>query len=502
MAYAPITKLDNFTGKEDDAQSLINKPQDFNAFKVEFLRYFSNNNSINRLVNTFTTMKQGETEAVTTYLGRFHQNLCQIQAIDANYFTAPQILNQFIRGLRSSILQHVCPLHSGTFQDAVTCARDFESAESEANHVQAINLVMNRSSELDSKLENLHNDTIIKKTLIVAKINHVHLHQPINSGNRKRVSATIVINKDIFKSTAASVSTLTSLCTNDAAINLSTTSISSLNLSTNSPNLSATATGNISTTTTNNLSTPNDSDPATKLTCQRSPKTENHTAKLKIVDGRSHQQNLGAGHPQNLNSQDYLSLLVTPKDASLSNQELTQKQQTLTSNISLATVTNNKSLAAIFPFEIKEPSSTPLFSGATLNEKLITAMYTDAKVDDQSIKLILDSGSAGTTCGHFKTPPREKLLIKLEEEKEKPTWEAYQVSWADADHNKLPPVLSWDNKRKRKEEEELTWRTNQESWSDDGQKEKEKGKEHKGEPKQTTSFTYIPYSTQPQNIYH
>ncbi|KAG9304189.1 hypothetical protein G9A89_019751 [Geosiphon pyriformis] len=131
MAYTPITKLDNFTGEEDDAQiwlndSLVNKPQDFNAFKVEFLRYFSNNNSINRLVNTFTTMKQEKTEA---------------------------ILNQFIRGLCSSILQHIRPLHPGTLQDAVTCARDFESAESEANHAQAINLVMNGLSELDSKLE-------------------------------------------------------------------------------------------------------------------------------------------------------------------------------------------------------------------------------------------------------------------------------------------------------------------------------------------------------------
>ncbi|KAG9286401.1 hypothetical protein G9A89_014567 [Geosiphon pyriformis] len=79
-------------------------------------------------------MKQGETEAVTTYLGHFYQNLCQIQAINVNYFTAPQILNQFIHGLCSSILQHVCPLHPGTLQDAVTHAKDFESAESEANH--------------------------------------------------------------------------------------------------------------------------------------------------------------------------------------------------------------------------------------------------------------------------------------------------------------------------------------------------------------------------------
>ncbi|KAG9285787.1 hypothetical protein G9A89_013212 [Geosiphon pyriformis] len=189
MVYAPIAKLDNFTGEENDAQiwlnnntanswyqSLVNKPQDFNAFKAEFLRYFSNNNSINCLVNAFTTIKQEETEAVTTYLGCFHQNLCQIQAIDANYFTAPQILNQFICGLRSSILQHVQSLHPGTLQDAVTHTRDFESAKSEANHAQTINLVMNGSSELDSKLEKF-SESINKRLEGYLADNHA-IYQP------------------------------------------------------------------------------------------------------------------------------------------------------------------------------------------------------------------------------------------------------------------------------------------------------------------------------------
>ncbi|KAG9289693.1 hypothetical protein G9A89_014428 [Geosiphon pyriformis] len=120
-----------FTGKEDNIQiwlnnikkaimangwndSLAQKPQTFDAFKIEFLRYFSNNNSINHLANIFTTIKQGENEAVTTYLGHFHRNLCQIQAIQTDYFTA---------------------------------------AELEANHVQVINLVMNKLFELDSKLK-------------------------------------------------------------------------------------------------------------------------------------------------------------------------------------------------------------------------------------------------------------------------------------------------------------------------------------------------------------
>ncbi|KAG9306881.1 hypothetical protein G9A89_002550 [Geosiphon pyriformis] len=186
MAYAPITKLDNFTEKaiaangwndaraiqaipyflKDTAnswyQSLVNKPQDFNVFKVEFLRYFSNNNSINHLVNTFTTMKQGETETVTTYLGHFHRNLRQIQTIDDDYFTAPQILNQFIRGLCSNTVTH---------------ARDFESAESEANYAQAVNLVINGLSELDSKLEKFSES--INKRLEGYLANNYTIYQPL-----------------------------------------------------------------------------------------------------------------------------------------------------------------------------------------------------------------------------------------------------------------------------------------------------------------------------------
>ncbi|KAG9292012.1 hypothetical protein G9A89_017911 [Geosiphon pyriformis] len=266
-------------------QSLVNKPQDFNAFKVEFLRYFSNNNSINRLVNTFTTMKQGETEVVTTYLGRFHQNLHQIQAIDTNYFTVPQILNQFICGLHSSILQHVHPLHPGTLQDTVTRARDFESAESETNHAQAINLVMNRSSELDSKLEKLR------------------------------------ITQQSWRSVM--------------------------------------------------------------VVYQLIPSFSQQLSGLR-------QWNLGASQPQN-----YLSLLVTPEDVSTNNLAFAQKQP-LTSNILPATITKDESLAAIFSFKFKETTAMPLFSGVTLEAKPITAMYTDIKVEGQSIKLILDSGLAGS----------------------------------------------------------------------------------------------------------
>ncbi|KAG9290494.1 hypothetical protein G9A89_002469 [Geosiphon pyriformis] len=83
-------------------------------------------------------------------------------------------------------------------------------------------------------------------------------------------------------------------------------------------------------------------------------------------------------------------LLVTSEDASTNNLAFAQKQL-FTSNIPPATITEDESLAAIFPFEFEETTITPLFSEAALEAKPITAMYTDAKVKGQSIKLILDS---------------------------------------------------------------------------------------------------------------
>ncbi|KAG9287824.1 hypothetical protein G9A89_017419 [Geosiphon pyriformis] len=274
MAYAPITKLDNFTGKKDDAQIWLNNVEK----AITANRWNDAQAIINRLVNVFTTIKQGETEAVTTYLGRFHQNLCQIQAIDVNYFTAPQILNQFIYGLRSSILQYVWSLHPGTLQDTVTRARDFEFTESEANHTQAVNLVMNKSSELDSKLEKFS--------------------ESIN----KRLEGYLADNHAIYQPS------------------------------------------------------------------QR----------------RNNQKNSNRGQNQPF----------TPENTTFNNTK--SNQHISTNTIPLATISSNKSLAVIFPFKLEKNAPILLFSGAALEKKPITAIYTDARVDGHPIKLILDSGSAGS----------------------------------------------------------------------------------------------------------
>ncbi|KAG9305781.1 hypothetical protein G9A89_001069 [Geosiphon pyriformis] len=192
-------------------------------------------------------------------------------------------------------------MHSVDLQATVTNTRDFEAVELEANHAQAVNLVINGSSDLDSKLKQF-NDSINQK-----------LEEPRTTQQSWRL--VIVVHQLISSS-----STQTS---------------------------------------------------------------------------GSQQQNLDTKYTQNPNAQHYLSLLVTPKDVSFNNQEPNQNKLP-TSNIPSTTITNNESLAAIFPFEYKELSQTPLFSGAALKEKPITVMYTNAKVNSQAIKLILDSGSVGS----------------------------------------------------------------------------------------------------------
>ncbi|KAG9294586.1 hypothetical protein G9A89_008065 [Geosiphon pyriformis] len=93
-------------------------------------------------------------------------------------------------------------------------------------------------------------------------------------------------------------------------------------------------------------------------------------------------------------SQNYLSLLVTSEDAPSNN--LKTNQKSLTNNIPPVIIIENESLIDIFSFEIEELSETPLFSRAAFKKKLITAMYTDTKIDGHLIKLILDSKSAGS----------------------------------------------------------------------------------------------------------
>ncbi|KAG9289965.1 hypothetical protein G9A89_010271 [Geosiphon pyriformis] len=481
MAYTPIAKLNNFTGEEDDTQVWLNDVE-----KAIAINGWNDARAMQAIL----------------YFFKNTANSC-------------------------SILQHIRLLYPGTLQDTVTCARDFESAESEANHVQAINLVMNKSSELNFKLEKFR-ETINQK-----------IEEYLVNNNQNQPHLSSLTNQQWQQETY--------IC-HYCAINLSAISISNSNLLTAaSTNLPAVVISNISTAVTNNLLTSTNSNAKSVMVIHQP--IPNSSYQLT----ESHSRNSNTSSNQNPNSQHYLSLLVIPKNTTTNNPEPNQ-QTTLINNIPPVTITNDKLLATIFSFELKETTTVPLFSGAALKKKSIMAMYTDVKVDKHSIKLILDSRSAGSIitkqlmdqlghrvdctasariitangatktpigeidnllievngiiipikalvgnnwlskastiidwntqkvqlsqhnqhtrapaiCGHFKSNYHTTPLIELEEEKPKPTWKAYQVSWANNDHNELLPILAWDDNdnRKEKQKKEHTWGTTINIWTD------------------------------------
>ncbi|KAG9290762.1 hypothetical protein G9A89_011725 [Geosiphon pyriformis] len=335
---------------------------------------------------------------------------------------------------------------------------------------------------------------------IISKISRIFQHSPISCGSKRCMSVITVVNKAISKlitiliaihNREINIETL-------IATNLSTTSISNFSISTTG-HLSTVATNNLLAAAPVNLSNTPNSNTATKLILKRNLKAENNITKLEISNDSL------PTNPQFINTTIWFSSVEF-------------------NNIPLVTVTNNKTLATIFPFKLKETTMVPLFSRAALEKKPITAIYTDVKVDGHLIKLILDSESTdshqvnraantriiiadGTTktsigkindfpievngiiipiklvitgspkqkpssieplripamCGHFKPSHTPVPLIDLEKEKLKPTWEVYQMLWTDVDHNKLPPILIWDNNNQEKEKgkKELTWNTDQ-----------------------------------------
>ncbi|KAG9297547.1 hypothetical protein G9A89_001488 [Geosiphon pyriformis] len=101
-------------------------------------------------------------------------------------------------------------MHPADLSTAIIYTRDFKAIELEANHAQAVNLVMNGSSELDSKLKQF----TIQETTIIPKIKRVSQHRPISSGSQRCMSVTTVVNKGTSEQTA----TLITICNREINI--------------------------------------------------------------------------------------------------------------------------------------------------------------------------------------------------------------------------------------------------------------------------------------------
>ncbi|KAG9290328.1 hypothetical protein G9A89_007059 [Geosiphon pyriformis] len=189
-------------------QSLETKLTSFTKFKNALLEYFSNSNAIIQLQNKFNTIKQGTGETVTQYLARFNQICHQIEAIKQGYYTDPQVLNQFIRGLKNSILGRVCSVHSNSLPEAITLTKALESVEKKANHSQIVNMVMEKNkTETLKKRENkamFSGATLNKKHPITAMytkatVNNIPIKLILNSGSTGSIIILQLVNQLGFK---------------------------------------------------------------------------------------------------------------------------------------------------------------------------------------------------------------------------------------------------------------------------------------------------------------
>ncbi|KAG9297974.1 hypothetical protein G9A89_018802 [Geosiphon pyriformis] len=103
--------------------------------------------------------------------------------------------------------------------------------------------------------------------------------------------------------------------------------------------------------------------------------------------------------------------------------------------IPLARIAENANLSDIFSFEFEANESPFLLSNAAANEqKAITAIYTEAEVEEKTIRLILDSGSVRSIITY-------QLMQQLKRNVDQPA----QTVIVTADGMKKTPVGEIDN---------------------------------------------------------
>ncbi|KAG9288905.1 hypothetical protein G9A89_019527 [Geosiphon pyriformis] len=336
-------------------QSLETKPTSFTEFKNALLEYFSNPNAIIQLQNEFNTIKQNTGETVTQYLARFNRIHHQIEAIEQGYYTDPQVLNQFIRELKSSILGRVRPAHPNSLPEAVTLARALESAEKEANHSQMVNMVMeeNKTETLEKRVMRLGEELSKKIESYLIPDPRKNTYQP---PQRRSQEVSDSRNNRSSRQEFRTETRACHFCKHVGHL------------------ISQCRMRMMQEARENNYYTP-----------PQMPRNQYTPIPRQYL---TTYQNQGAYQQQ--------PMIANPNwRPEARNQPITKNSSKLSQTIPPAVATEDSSLAAIFPFELEENEA--MFSGAALDEKCsITAMYMEATVNNTPIKLILDNGSAGS----------------------------------------------------------------------------------------------------------
>ncbi|KAG9307521.1 hypothetical protein G9A89_003844 [Geosiphon pyriformis] len=261
------------------------------------------------------------------------------------------VLNQFIRGLKSSILERICPVHPNSLSEAITLTRALELAEKEANHSQMVNIVMeeNKTKTLEKRIMQLGKELSKKIESYFIPDPRRNTYQPPQKHSQEVKFRTEMCACHFCKRIRHLI-----IHTNNMPI------FYHISKSRNLP-------------VTVYNSQPELAFQVLKLAHQTNPNYQNYQQTyLNILENLIIRNNNSRNINRTENSSNKLSQTILP-----------------------AVVTKDSSLAAIFLFELEKNEA--MFSGAALDEKHpITAMYMKATINNTPIKLILDSRSTGS----------------------------------------------------------------------------------------------------------
>ncbi|KAG9284476.1 hypothetical protein G9A89_014080 [Geosiphon pyriformis] len=333
MAYRDIAKLEKFSSEKNNAYIWITE-----AEKAITTNNWNNNRTIQAFI-----IKQKDHKA----------------AIERDYYTVVQILNQFVKELKSSLLQSMRLLHSTNLQEAVTLACNFESAEQETNYTQAVNLAINRTFDIDTKITQLSEKLTQKIEGFLAIITPDINNNRITSNNNN-------IGNPIPEINISTQNTLKTWYSNTSHLN-----INHLNIY----NKYSIPSNHFKSTTSlhNHWFKQHSRTPATI----RDQLTDFYSSTS--LEGKD------VGEISNLSRRKQINNIIPP-----------------------AIITKDTTLAAIFLFDIDHLNTTSLFSGAAINQdKPITALYTDARVEN------IDINNTKTPIGKIDNFPFEINEIQI-----------------------------------------------------------------------------------------
>ncbi|KAG9288602.1 hypothetical protein G9A89_006703 [Geosiphon pyriformis] len=376
-------------------ENLTTPFNDWTAFKTVFLEQFTDNNTSITLRNCFHNIKQEPSESVMTYIGKFNKLLRQICQLKTNdYYSDAQILDQFIAGLKNKLIKK----H----------AKRYEMAMKEANRTKLVNLAIGEtSSAAEKKIDQLAKK--VKNYFTNQQQQQPQRYQP--SQRRNQNNFTLPSNN---QSQSCHYYGIFGHWKKDCR-----------KLQQNQQNRS-----------NQHYLPPQQSYYQLPPLAYHPPRPQYQT-----IPTTTHTTLSGACLKINSAKSIYTTkpIPTQPRPTHYHTQPsyltISEEQDFYHTALSEARIAENANLSDIFFFKFEANESLFLLSNAAANEqKAIMAMYTEAEVEEKTIRLILDNRFAGSIITY-------QLMQQLKRNVDQPA----QTVIVTADGMKKTPVREIDN---------------------------------------------------------